>query len=147
VQAALAAVEGRRVPTALLAAVTAAVLPEGAPAGADIREAIIAAVHAGPPIALARLAPLVADAAAAGEPVAGRIVDAAVAGLVRSLAALRPGGERTPLVVAGAVASGDGPIGVTLRGELDRRWPGCVHRAGDGATAAARLARELMETG
>jgi N-acetylglucosamine kinase-like BadF-type ATPase len=145
VQAALAAIEGRRVPTALLATVTAALLPQGRPAGVDLREAIITAVHAAPPIALARLAPLVGDAATAGDEVAGHIVDAAVVGLVASLAALRPDGDTTPIVVAGAVASGEGPIGVTLRGQLDLRWPGCVHRAGDGATAAARLARELVD--
>jgi N-acetylglucosamine kinase-like BadF-type ATPase len=102
-------------------------------------------VHAAPPIALARLAPLVGDAAIAGDQVAGRIVDAAVAGLVASLAALRLDGETTPIVVAGAVASGEGPVGVTLRGELELRWSGCVHRAGDGATAAARLARDLVD--
>jgi len=146
VQAALGAAEGRRVPTALLATVTAALLPDGLPAGVDIREALILAAHADPPIALARLAPLVAAAATAGDAVAGRIVDAAVTGLVGSIAALRPDSERTPLVVAGAVASGDGPVGVTLREELDRRWPECVLRAGDGATAAARLARELVDT-
>jgi N-acetylglucosamine kinase-like BadF-type ATPase len=144
-QAALAAVEGRRVPTALLATVTEALLLEGRPAGVDLREAIITAVHAAPPIALARLAPLVGDAATAGDAVAGRIVDAAVAGLVASLAGLRPDGDTTPIVVAGAVASGEGPVGATLRGQLELRWPGCVHRAGDGATAAARLARELVD--
>jgi N-acetylglucosamine kinase-like BadF-type ATPase len=144
-QAALAAAEGRRVPTALLAAVTAALLPTGLPAGVDLRESIIGAVHAEPPIALARLAPLVGEAAAAGDAVAGRIVGAAVAGLVESLAALRPAGERTPIVVAGAVANGDGPVAVTLRRELGLRWPGCVHRAGDGAAAAARLARRLVD--
>ncbi|MGI5128612.1 N-acetylglucosamine kinase [Pseudonocardia sp. CA-107938] len=142
VQAALAALEDRRVPTALLPAVTAALLPRGAPA-AELRGAIIAAVHAGPPVALARLAPLVAAAATDGDAVAGRIVDAAVSGLVGSLAALRPDGDVTPLVVAGGVAGSDGPVGVALRTELDRRWPGCVRRAGDGALAAARLAREL----
>jgi len=145
VQAALAAVEGHRVPTALLGAVTAALLPEG-PRDGDLREAIIGAVHAEPPIALARLAPLVGAAAGTGDPVAGRIIETAVAGLVGALAALRPDGERTPVVVAGAVANSDGPVGFTLRGRLDRRWPGCLRRAGDGAAAAARLARELVDT-
>ena len=139
VRAALAAVEGHREPTALLAAVAASLLPPGS-AENGIRNALIAAVHAEPPIALARLAPLVAVAAADGDRVAGRIVTDAVAGLAHSMSGLRPIDDRSPLVVAGAVAGGAGPLGAAVRAELDRRWPGCVRRAGDTAAAAARLA-------
>lgn len=142
VRAALAAIEGHREPTALLAAVTAALLPDGPVDGVHggLRGAVVAAVHARPPIALARLAPLVPDAAAEGDEVAQRIVAAAVAALARSMSSLRGPDERTPLVVVGAVANGDGLLGTAVRAELDRRWPGCARRAGDTAAAAARLA-------
>lgn len=134
----MAAIEGHREPTALLAAVTAALLPE-APAD-GLRNAIIVAAHAEPPIALARLAPLVSTAAADGDEVAGRILAAAVAALARSMSGLRAPGDRTPVVVVGAVANGDGPLGAAVRAGLDRRRPGCVRRAGDTAAAAAGLA-------
>jgi N-acetylglucosamine kinase-like BadF-type ATPase len=140
VRAALAAIEGHREPTALLAAVTAALLPAEPADGRGIRGALIAAVHAEPPVALARFAPLVSTAAADGDEVARRIVAAAVEALAGSMSGLRTTDDRTPIVVVGAVANGDGLLGAAVRAELDRRWPGCVCRGGDTAAAAARLA-------
>lgn len=142
VRAALAALDGRRTPTALLPAVTAALL--GAPVDTPDRgvtaERIIHAVHGAPPIALARLAPLVSTAARSGDAVAGTIVAAAATALVADVQAIRRPDERTPIVLAGSVAGGDTPVAELLRAELSTRWPDCVTTAGDAARAAAWLA-------
>jgi glucosamine kinase len=142
VRAALAALDGRRTPTALLPAVTAALLgaPVDAPERGVTAERIVHAVHAAPPIALARLAPLVSAAARAGDAVAGTIVAAATSALVADVQAIRRPDERTPIVLAGSVAGGDTPVAELLRAQLATRWPGCVTTAGDAARAAAWLA-------
>lgn len=142
VRAALAALDGRGAPTALLPAVTGALL--GAPlapgAGRRGTERLVAAAHAQPPVALARLAPLVSAAAAAGDDVAGGIVARAVDALVAAVTAVRPGTERTPIVLAGSVLTGPTPVADRTRDALAQRWPGCVRGSGDPARAAAWLA-------
>ncbi|TWF77140.1 N-acetylglucosamine kinase-like BadF-type ATPase [Pseudonocardia hierapolitana] len=142
VRAALAALDGRGAPTTLLTAVTAALL--GAPlatgAGREGAERVVAAVHGEPPIALARLAPLVSAAAAAGDGVAGGIVARAADALVGAVAAVRASTERTPIVLAGSVVAGPTPVADRTRDALAERWPGCVRMAGDPAKAAAWLA-------
>lgn len=141
-RAALAALDARRASTALLPAVTTALL--GAPlepgAGRIGAERIVDAVHREPPTALARLAPLVSTAAAGGDAVAARIVERAAGALVAAVAATRHSGDRSPIVLAGGVAGGATPIATRTRAALDARWPGCVAQAGDGAMAAAWLA-------
>jgi glucosamine kinase len=142
VQAVLGALDGLRPPTALLPAVAGALLGTAvdAPAGRDAREEIVHAVHAAPPIALARLAPLVTTAARAGDAVAGRIVAEAASALVADVDPIRRQDERTPIVLAGSVAGGDTPVADLTRAQLSERWPGCVTTAGDAARAAAWLA-------
>jgi glucosamine kinase len=142
VRAALAALDGRRTPTALLPAVTAALLGTAVstPDSGVTAERIVHTVHAAPPIALARLAPLVSIAARAGDAVAGTIVAAAATALVADVHAIRRADERTPIVLAGSVAGGDTPVAELLRTQLSARWPGCVTIAGDAARAAAWLA-------
>ncbi|GAA5127522.1 N-acetylglucosamine kinase [Pseudonocardia adelaidensis] len=143
VRAALAALDGRGAPTALLPAVTAALL--GAPlhpgAGRRGAERVVAAVHREPPIALARLAPQVSAAATAGDAVAVGIVARAADALVAAVAAVR-GDARTPIVLAGSVVGGPTPVGDRTRSALEERWPGCVRVAGDPARAAAWLAAQ-----
>ena len=109
-------------------------------ARADTAERIVHAVHAGPPIALARLAPLVSIAARAGDAVAGGIVAEAASALVADVDPIRDPGERTPIVMAGSVVAGDTPVADLTRARLAARWPGCVVTAGDAARAAAWLA-------
>jgi N-acetylglucosamine kinase-like BadF-type ATPase len=142
VRAALAAIDGRGAPTALLPAVTGALL--GTPLAPDVgregAERVVAAVHGEPPVALARLAPLVSAAAAAGDEVAGGIVARAAEALVGAVAAVRAGTERTPIVLAGSVVTGPTPVADRTRDALAQRWPGCVRVAGDPAKAAAWLA-------
>jgi glucosamine kinase len=155
VRAALAALDGRGAATSLVSGVAEALLgtadthatgdpvPEtvlDAIARADTAERIVHAVHAGPPIALARLAPLVSIAARAGDAVAGGIVAEAASALVADVDPIRDLGERTPIVMAGGVAAGDTPVADLTRARLAARWPGCVVTAGDAARAAAWLA-------
>jgi N-acetylglucosamine kinase-like BadF-type ATPase len=156
VRAALAALDGRGAATSLVGGVAEALLGTGADthskgdpvsetvldadARAGTAERIVQAVHAGPPIALARLAPLVSIAARAGDAVAGGIVTGAASALVADVDPIRDPGERTPIVVAGSVAAGDTPVAELTRARLAARWPGCVVTAGDAARAAAWLA-------
>ncbi|MEJ3654421.1 BadF/BadG/BcrA/BcrD ATPase family protein [Actinomycetes bacterium KLBMP 9759] len=146
VLAALAALDTRREATSLLPAVTAALLdtpavaPDSPATGMRLRELIVAVVAAEPPIALARLAPLVSAAADEGDPVATGIVAAAASTLVRNVSTVRAHDERTPIVLAGSVAGGSTPVAALLRAELDAAWPGCVRVAGDCGLAAAWLA-------
>jgi N-acetylglucosamine kinase-like BadF-type ATPase len=142
VRAVLAAPAGRGAPTALLPAVTGALLgtPLGPGAGRAGASRLVAAVHRRPPIALARLAPQVGAAAAAGDDVAAGIVERAAAALVASVAAVRGPAERTPIVLAGSVLTAATPVADRTRTALEERWPGCVHVAGDPARAAAWLA-------
>ncbi|GAA1186681.1 N-acetylglucosamine kinase [Pseudonocardia alaniniphila] len=151
VRAALAALDGRGAATSLVGGVVEALLGTGtgdpvpataldADAPADTAERIVHAVHAGPPIALARLAPLVSVAARAGDAVAGGIVAEAASALVADVEPIRDPGERTPIVMAGSVVAGDTPVAELTRARLAARWPGCVVTAGDAARAAAWLA-------
>jgi N-acetylglucosamine kinase-like BadF-type ATPase len=142
VRAALRALDGRGAPTALLPAVTGALLdaPPATCAGRQGAERLVAAVHREPPIALARLAPLVSAAAAAGDDIASGIVAHAATALVAAVAAVRTEAERTPIVLAGSVVVGSTPVSDHTRTALEERWPGCVRTAGDPAEAAARLA-------
>ncbi|HLU56204.1 MAG TPA: BadF/BadG/BcrA/BcrD ATPase family protein [Pseudonocardia sp.] len=142
VRAALAALDGRGAATALLPAVAGALLGAPVRPGAGRREAerLVAAVQAEPPIALARLAPLVSTAAAAGDEVAAAIAARAADALVAAVAAVRDAADRTPIVLAGRVVAGDTPVAARTRAALERHWPGRVRIAGDPARAAAWLA-------
>jgi glucosamine kinase len=144
VRAALAALDGRGRPTALLPDVTAALLgtPLAPDAGRPGAERVVAAVHRAPPIALARLAPRVSTAAAGGDAVAAGIVARAADALVAAVAAVRSEAERTPIVLAGSVAGGPTPVAERTRAALEERWPGCARAAGDPARAAAWLAAQ-----
>jgi glucosamine kinase len=142
VRAALAALDGRGGATALLPAVTGALLgtPLSPGAGRTAAERVVAAVHRDPPIALARLAPLVSTAAAAGDGVAAGIAARAADALVAAVTVVRTDAESTPIVLAGGVVTADTPVAGRTRAALEEHWPGCVRVAGDPARAAARLA-------
>jgi glucosamine kinase len=142
VRAALAALDGRGGATALLPAVTGVLLgsPLAPGAGRTGTERVVAAVHRDPPIALARLAPLVSTAATAGDGVAAGIVARAADALVAAAAAVRSGTERTPIVLAGSVLAEPTPVAARTRAALERRWPGRARVAADPARAAAWLA-------
>ncbi|MEW2403539.1 BadF/BadG/BcrA/BcrD ATPase family protein [Streptomyces sp. NPDC046862] len=163
-RAALRMADGRGRPTLLAAAVGRAlglpeeVLPyepgkasydtEGAAAhewSRERREAfrmhLLPTVMAQPPIRLAGLAPLVAEAAGRQDAVAGAILDRAAERLTETVRALEPRpGER--IVATGGLLGPDGPLTAPLTGRLqalgltlDRVADGCR-----GAVALARLA-------
>lgn len=109
-------------------------------------DAFVVKVHAGPPRALARLAPLVTRAAEEGDPVALRIVESASAHLIESVSRVREPAERTPIVLAGSVLAHCGPVRERVRRGLAQGWPGApLSAALPGETGAARLAATLVE--
>ncbi|MEV5438876.1 BadF/BadG/BcrA/BcrD ATPase family protein [Streptomyces sp. NPDC052682] len=105
------------------------------------RRHVLPAVMGDPPVRLARFAPLVAEAARAGDPVAEALLDEAAGHLADSVRALRPRpGER--IVATGGLLGPDGPLTALLTPRLDALgltldWvpDGCR-----GAVALARLA-------
>ncbi|MFF2995215.1 N-acetylglucosamine kinase [Streptomyces sp. NPDC057950] len=118
---------------------------EGAAGGwsAARREAyrmrLLPTVMAQPPITLARLAPLVAEAARDKDPVAEAILCEAVDHLAAAVSALDPRpGER--IVVTGGLRGPDGPLSAPLTGRLEDLGL-TVERVADGCRGAAALAR------
>lgn len=142
VRAALASLDARRASTLLTGLVARELLGRDVEAGTGRQEAeaLIAAVHARPPVALARLAPLVGRAADAGDEVARGVVRAAVEHLVAAVTAVRDPTEATPLVVAGGVTDPGTAVGRALWSRLDALWPGMPRAAADGVAGAAWLA-------
>lgn len=115
----------------------AAALPLPRPVARDL----VAAVMAEPPTALARLAPLLTTACAAGDAVARIIADRAAAYLAATLSTVRGPGAATPVVLAGSILTNPTPVAERVRLMLRERWPDApVTVALDGAAAAAWLA-------
>jgi N-acetylglucosamine kinase-like BadF-type ATPase len=103
--------------------------------------AVVAAVHTAPPVALARLAPLVMTAHAIGDPDATRLVQAAADRLVETVFVVRGHGEHTPFVLAGDLLTADTPLASAVRVRVSVTWPEAdAATAGDTAAAAAWLA-------
>ncbi|SDG14174.1 BadF-type ATPase [Sinosporangium album] len=108
--------------------------------GRDLADLVCGAVQAGPPVALAALAPLVARASLAGDPMAVVIVEEAAARLVASACEVRDLSDDSPIVLAGSVLTTPGPFQDAVRARLDEMWRSPVSAALDGASAAAWLA-------
>ncbi|GIG59461.1 N-acetylglucosamine kinase [Longispora fulva] len=107
----------------------------------ELVSAMIAAAHAEPPVTLSRFAPLVLDAAAAGDPVAKNLITEAAGYLLRSTAAVRGPAETGPIALAGSLLTVATPLAQRVREELAARWPGAaLVTATDGAAGAAWLA-------
>ena len=99
--------------------------------------ALVAAVHARPPVALAELAPVVLEAYD-GDPAARAVVERGAAHLARTLELVHAPG--LPMVLAGGLLATDTPIARVLRTHL-----GSVPlTAGDTAAAAAWLAARTL---
>jgi glucosamine kinase len=138
-RAALAALDGRGGPTALVPAVCRGLGVAPVENREDLAQALLAAAYGGPPAALGRLAPAAGEAATAGDPVARRLVEAAAARLLHSLATVRPlKGEA--VVLAGSVLLGGGPVADAVRAGVERRYGVAPAAAADGAAGAAALA-------
>ena len=103
--------------------------------------AVVAAVHAAPPVALARLAPLVMTAYAVGDPDAIHLVQSAADHLVETVFVVRGHGDHAPFVLAGDLLTADTPLASSVRVRVSATWPEAeATTAGDPAAAAAWLA-------
>lgn len=142
VLAAMAALDGEGPATLLTDLVIASLGMRGStsnppPTARDV----VAAVMTEPPTALARLAPLLTTACAAGDPVAEAIADRAAGHLLHTLAAVRGPDAATPVILAGSILTNATPVAERVRRMLRERWPTApVTPALDGAAAAAWLA-------
>jgi N-acetylglucosamine kinase-like BadF-type ATPase len=98
-------------------------------------------VYGRPPAALGRLGPVVAAAAAAGDPVARRITEEAAQWLLRDVDAVRTAlsDPRAPVVMHGSVLR-EGPVAEAVRTGLRARFAEAPRCAGDGAVGAAGMA-------
>ena len=142
VRVTIAAICGTGPPTTLTGAVSGTLL-DGPPPSPPFRHrsALIRAVNAHPPIALAALAPLVTQAETQGDVVAAAVCDAAAERLAKMLADVREATDPAPLVTAGSVA-GDArtPVGRRLRALIAVQFTGNVLTPADGVVGAAWLA-------
>jgi len=111
--------------------------------GAD-PQAWLGQFYSRPPRDVASLSLLLDRAHDAGDEVAHRIVDRAVAELSRTADAAVAGHDMTQIVVAGSIAAGENPVGQGLRGYLARR--GLEVSAGiDGLDGAVELAARKVQ--
>lgn len=112
------------------------------------REAVTAVVNQvrrEPPPALARLAPLVCQAATDGDRVARHIISRAARHLLDAAALVRAAGDDGPLVLAGSLLVADTPLAARVRDGAARSWPhATVALARDGAAGAAWLAAACL---
>ncbi|MFB6393713.1 N-acetylglucosamine kinase [Polymorphospora lycopeni] len=118
--------------------------PRAGPARRTV-DALVQAVTARPPIALAALAPLVVRAARADDPVAADVIATAARLLAGSVGRIRGDGDRGPIVLGGGLLTGDTPLSAALGDALRERWPAApLVTAGDGAAGAAWLAARTL---
>jgi N-acetylglucosamine kinase-like BadF-type ATPase len=139
-RAALAVLEGRAPDGPLARAVRRRLLgtEEIASPARGTASDLVQAVNAGPPVALAELAPLVLRAYGA-DPVARDAVRDAAEHLADSLAGVHRAG--LPVVLAGGLLATQTPLAAVLRTRIAQRWPTTAALpAGDGAAGAAWLA-------
>ncbi|MGA5298988.1 BadF/BadG/BcrA/BcrD ATPase family protein [Nucisporomicrobium flavum] len=136
-RAAVAAVDGRGEPTALLAA-ACRWADVDRPAGDDLAQHLVAAGFARPPAALGGLAPAVSAAADAGDAVAQRICAAAAAKLLHTFDTVGP--YAGDVVLAGSVLLSPGPVARLVRAGVGERTGTPPREALDGAGGAAVLA-------
>nr|WP_255672719.1 BadF/BadG/BcrA/BcrD ATPase family protein [Glycomyces amatae] len=129
-------------PSAVLTGLVARAVHGAADATAD---AFAAAVHRRPPRTLDRLAPLVTEAALAGDGHAAAILDEAAGHLAAAVASVREPGETDPIVLSGSVLRHCGPVREGVRARLAEAWPGAaVTEAGPAELGAARLAAQSL---
>jgi N-acetylglucosamine kinase-like BadF-type ATPase len=105
-----------------------------------LAQAIVTEVYRQPPAAVATLAPLVSQAAAAGDPTACAIVHRAADKLNSTLAQIRDDAADTPIVLGGSVLTSAGPIQDVVRRTLAHRWSAPVLTATTGTVGATWLA-------
>ncbi|WP_179228953.1 N-acetylglucosamine kinase [Parenemella sanctibonifatiensis] len=129
-----AALDGRGPSTALTGPVLAALEVEPTTNGVDLRQELVAAVAARRPADLARLAPIVLEAA---DPVAEQIVETATQRLLATLAVVDAGG---PIVLAGGLLANDTALSRGVRAGLPDRDLRAVRAPVIGAVSLALAA-------
>jgi glucosamine kinase len=144
-RAVLAALDGRGEPTSLVG-VACERLTDVRPGAEwdearreDLAQALLAAAFALRPAALGQLAPAVSAAADAGDPVARRITEAAVAKLLRTFDTVEPAAGGA-VVLAGSVLLSPGPVARAVRAGVVERTGAAPREAADGAGGAAAMA-------
>ncbi|PZS02950.1 MAG: hypothetical protein DLM56_10580 [Pseudonocardiales bacterium] len=153
VRAALADLERRGPPTVLTAPVCLALqvpaplCSASEPGSEPAVVAILRAVYASPPIALARLAPLASTMAAAGDRVASELIIRAAALLLDEVSMLRAATSTAEVVLAGSVLLAEGPLRAAVRAGLRTRFGVEPVDARDGAAGAAWSAIRLLDAG
>lgn len=135
-RAAAAALDGRGPHTTLSDAALRFASDAGASTGVPTQD-LVYLTSASSPSQLGAFAPAVTKAAGSGDRVAQCIVDDAIAGLRRTLGALRAH-EDDPIVLAGSILTSPGPIADQLRAGLER-----VFVAREPIIGATRLAARL----
>jgi len=139
----LAALDGRGAPTSLTLAVSALLLGQDT-VGSDPEahaQALVGIAFAMPPAQLGRLAPVVSSAAAAGDPVARGITDAATDRLIHALDTVARDQPAPPVVVlAGSVLLSPGPVAAGVCARVRERFGVEPLPARDGAAGAAVMA-------
>ena len=111
----------------------------------ETASALVQAVAAHPPVALAALAPLVMAACDEADPAAHDLVQEAADRLCRTVALVRGPDETTPVVIAGGLLTAATPLAAAVRERLASGWPAApVRPAGDAAAAAAWLAARTL---
>jgi hypothetical protein len=111
----------------------------------DVARAVVDAVHARPPASLGRLAPVVSNAATAGDAVALAIASTAVSRLNSALDAIAEKATGLPIVLAGSVLLEPGPISIGVSQHVSDTYRVEPCRAIDPAAGAASLARARLD--
>lgn len=138
-RAALAALDGRGEPTALVRVACDHFAVGAGTTREETAQALLTAAFSVPPAALGRLAPATSAAADQEDPAAVRICAAAADRLLHTFDSVRPA-PGADTVIAGSVLLNDGPVSRTVRAGLLARTGAEPRRAHDGAGGAAALA-------
>lgn len=113
--------------------------------GRRLGAAVIAASNARPPVELAALVPLVADAADRGDRTASQILHRAAELLLATLGRARAPHETSPIVLAGGVLAPTTPVYRHVYAAVSEAWPKARVAPGvDGAGGAAWLAAHRL---
>lgn len=107
---------------------------------------VIQTVTRRPPADLAKLAPVVLTAAAAGDPTARELVEEAAQRLVATVHRVRGADESTPVVLGGGLLNDGSTLADAVSAALHAHSPHTpLLIAGDGAAAAAWLAARALD--
>jgi glucosamine kinase len=143
IQAALRALDGRGPETLLATAIPGAFGIEPSDAS-PATVGIVAAAHRRPPAQLGRLAPVVLEAAEAGDRVADALVEAAAGHLTELVEALVADQGPPVIVLSGSLLTNAAAVRRLVRARLAERWPGAIlaeTNSGEAGAVALAISR------